>query len=149
MQVPLLLLALLGPLPATAFYPTKFRANLTSTPGVSHQQMTEEVLASVVGTLFPPVTEAFLDAHGVSLSRGMLDARTTIVRANVEVDRRLEGEWHYDGLEDDASGRVLEGLRAEVVKNLAEGRVGWARVSLGQALHMGASTSVYSPRGHG
>lgn len=137
MWPPLLLYALLGPLPAAAFYPTKFRANLTKIPGISHEQMTEEALTSVVGTLFPPVVSSLQSARGVPLSRRMLEARTAIVQNNVWIDWGYpDPKWHFSGESDADSMAILESVKANLVRHLAEGNVDAARVNLGQALHL-------------
>lgn len=137
MRPPLLTLALLGPLPASAFYPTKFRANLSMIPGISHEQMTEEVLTSAAGTLFPPVASSLHGALGVTLSRAMLEARTEIVWSNVRVDRGDSvPAWHFDGESDAVSADLLEGLKAALVKDLGDEDYGQARVNLGKALHL-------------
>ena len=137
MRPPLLTLALLGPLPATAFYPTKFRANLSTTPGISHEQMTEEVLTAAAGALFPPVISSLTSALGAPLSRGMLEARTEIVRSNVRVDWGYPiPAFHFDGESDSESVQLLEGLKAGLVKHLAEGNYRAARINLGNALHI-------------
>ena len=137
MRPPLLLLALMGPLPSTAFYPTKFRANLSMIPGISHEQMTEEVLTSVVTSLFQPVAEALNGSLGAPLSRGMLDARTEIVRSNVWVDWGYATPgWHFDGESDEESAQLLQGAKAAVVKHLMDGDIREARINLGHALHL-------------
>lgn len=137
MRPPLLLLALLGPLPTSAFYPTKFRANLSMTPGISHEQMTEEVLTSVAASFFPSVAESLNGALGAPLSQGMLEARTAIVRSNVWVDWGYHDPyWHFGGDSDIESMDALEGARAAVVKHIFEGDVDAARTNLGQALHL-------------
>lgn len=137
MRTPLLLFALLGPLPTSAFYPTKFRANLTMTPGISHEQMTEEVLTSVATSFFPSVAESLNGTLGAPLSQGMLEARTAIVRSNVWVDWGYhEPYWHFDGDSDLESLDALEAARAALVKHMFEEDVDAARVNLGQALHL-------------
>lgn len=137
MRPPLLLYALLGPLPAAAFYPTKFRANLSKIPGISHEQMTEEVLNSVAGTLFPPVVSSLQATRGVPLSRRMLEARTSIVQSNVWIDWGYPvPEWHFSGESDAESAMILESVKATLVKHLAEGGVDAARINFGQALHL-------------
>lgn len=136
MRSPFLFLALLGPLPTSAFFPTKFRDNLSMLPGISHEQMTEEVLTSVVSSLFPPVTESLRVALGVPLSQGMLDARTAIVRSNVWVDQWYPNPtWHWEG-DDGESARELADMKAALVKHLVEGNINAARINLGQALHL-------------
>lgn len=137
MRTPLLLFALLGPLPTSAFYPTKFRANLSVTPGISHEQMTEEVLASVATSFFPSVAESFNSTLGAPLSRDMLEARAAIVRSNVLVDWGYHMPyWHFDGDSDLESVDAFEDARAALVKHMFEGDVDAARANLGQALHL-------------
>ncbi|SPN98375.1 uncharacterized protein DNG_01420 [Cephalotrichum gorgonifer] len=143
MRIPLL--ALLGPLAAMAFYPTKFRANLSMTPGISHEQMTEDVLDFVMSALFPTVVSAFEGAHGVPFSRGMLDARTAIVQSNAETDWSYPfGVWHFDGESDAESSKLLEGLKAAAVKHVVEGNTFGARINLGNALHLVQDYFAYS-----
>ena len=125
------------PLPIVAFYPTKFRANLSKIPGISHEQMTEEVLTSVASSLFPPVISSLQSARGVPLSRRMLEARTSIVQSNVWIDWGYPiPEWHFAGESDAESAMILESVKASLVKHLAEGDVDAARINLGQALHL-------------
>lgn len=137
MRPPLLVFALLGPLPTSAFYPTKFRANLSMIPGISHEQMTEEVLTSAATSFFPSVAESLNGTLGASLSQGMLEARTVIVRSNAWVDWGYHMPyWHFDGDSDLESVETLEGARAALVKHMIEGDVSAARTNLGQALHL-------------
>ncbi|CAI4211491.1 unnamed protein product [Parascedosporium putredinis] len=112
-----LLLALTLSYPGFAFYPTKYRANLASNPGISHEQITEEAFDTAAA--------------------GMVAARREIAAACALADKeKRDKEWHFGDGDFEEEKKVLDPLKLGVLDALQTGRVQDARTGLGQILHI-------------
>jgi len=136
-----LLLALTLSYPGFAFYPTKYRANLASNPGISHEQITEEAFDTAAAVLFPrfikPSGARGSNGAGLPLPKGMVAARREIAAACALADKeKRDKEWHFGDGDFEEEKKVLDPLKLGVLDALQTGRVQDARTGLGQILHI-------------